>query len=217
MKIIKLLCVSFVLSSAVSLSLLGCDGDNGAGGGGGGSGSGTFIDSSDGKKYKTVKIGGKTWMAENLNKETSGSWCYENSADSCEKYGRLYEHSAAEHICHSGWRLPNRDDWGALAKAAGGTGDYGKYGPAGNALKSKSGWYNNGNGTDDFGFSALPGGYSSSGGGGFYMAGSRGFWWVQGWLSADYAYNRYMDYNVDYVGVEESWRNRGYSVRCIKD
>jgi thiamine pyrophosphokinase len=72
MKIIKLLCVSFVLSSAVSLSLLGCDGDNGAGGGG---------------SYESVSIEGTKWMKKNLNIETADSWCYNNSADSCAIYG----------------------------------------------------------------------------------------------------------------------------------
>jgi len=122
---------------------------------------GTFTDGRDGKTYKTVRIGGYAWMAENLNYQTdSGSWCYRNNADNCKKYGRLYDWETAMAACPAGWRLSSDADWGWLKAMA----DGGEYkGTAGKRLKSKSGWnkQNNGrdgNGTDDFGFSALPGG-----------------------------------------------------------
>jgi uncharacterized protein (TIGR02145 family) len=97
-------------------------------------------------------------MAENLNIKTDGSWCYDNDESNCDKYGRLYNWNAAKTACPAGWHLPSREEWGNLAKAAGGTGEYGTGGKAGKKLKAKSGWDNKGNGTDDYGFSVLLGG-----------------------------------------------------------
>jgi uncharacterized protein (TIGR02145 family) len=83
-------------------------------------------------------------------------------------------------------------------------------------LKSTSGWYNNGNGTDEYGFSALPGGdrYSV---GGFYDAGYRGYWWTATEGNAYNAWNRYMDYNYDYVYSDANDKSYGRSVRCVGD
>jgi uncharacterized protein (TIGR02145 family) len=169
---------------------------------------------SGGKTYRTVEIGGKRWMAENLNYKMSsgGSWCYGNDDSNCDKYGRLYNWSAATLVCPTGWHLPTREEWGALAKAAGGTGDYGTAGAAGKKLKATRGWGPL-NGTDDFGFSALPGGNSYISGI-FYGAGNYGYWWTATGGNRR-AYHRGMDGYDDRVNEGDNDVDDGRSVRCV--
>ncbi|GBU20174.1 hypothetical protein R80B4_00049 [Fibrobacteres bacterium R8-0-B4] len=164
--------------------------------------------------YESVTIGGKKWMKKNLNIETTtGSWCYENSPDSCAKYGRLYTWEAAKAACQLvGWRLPTRAEWDNLVTAAGGSSTAGK------KLKSVSGWNNNGNdGTDDFGFSALPGGGRNYSDGSFNSAGRNGCWWTAEEYSSGSAYYRYMLYDYDNVLEHYYYEDYAWSVRCVGD
>jgi uncharacterized protein (TIGR02145 family) len=142
---------------------------------------GTFADPRDGKVYKTAKIGTQTWLAENLNYEAEGSVCYKNNPDNCAKYGRLYDWGTAMKIwiCPKGWHLPTDKEWDKLFLFV--DGDKGTESPydsetAGKHLKAVSGWNKDGNGTDKYGFSALPGGFGDSVGS-FGYVGSGGYWW----------------------------------------
>jgi uncharacterized protein (TIGR02145 family) len=150
------------------------------------------------KTYKTAKIGTQTWMAENLNYEAEGSVCYENNPANCAKYGRLYNWETAMKVCPKGWHLPSNAEWDKLLRFV--DGDKGTKSPynsetAGQHLKTVSGWnfYKEyyGNGTDDYGFSALPGGNGGSDGN-FNGAGHYGGWWSAGEYNSDYAYGRSM-------------------------
>jgi uncharacterized protein (TIGR02145 family) len=182
----------------------------------GGVSGGVLTDSRDSKRYKVVKIGTQTWMAENLNYNANGSKCYSNSNANCDKYGRLYNWSTAKSACPKGWHLPSDGEWTTLAKSAGGTGNYGDGGTAGTKLKAKSGWNNNGNGTDEFGFSALPGGYGNSSGS-FYYVGSDGSWWSSTEYSATRAYYRDMSFGNARVGRSGYDKGIFRSVRCVQD
>ena len=98
---------------------------------------GTLVDKRDGKKYKTVKIGDQTWMAENLNYEVQDSYCYNDDESNCKKHGRLYSWKAALYACPVGWHLPGNIDFKTLYESVGGKQ------VAGKKLKSKEGWNNN--------------------------------------------------------------------------
>jgi len=66
---------------------------------------------------KTVVIGGRTWMAQNLNYNTSSSWCYKFDTSYCNKYGRLYTWHDAINVCPAGYHLPSSEEWDGLKTA----------------------------------------------------------------------------------------------------
>ncbi len=206
---------------------------------------GTMTDKRDNKIYKTVKIGDQVWMAENLNYADSTkmpslkgkSWCFNNKAENCDVTGRLYTWAAAidsvalandadnpqtcgygktcalpavvQGVCPSGWHLPTYDEWQTLFKAVGGSS------AAGKALKSGSGWYGNGNGTDTYGFSALPAGYRY-GGGNFSGAGYDASFWSASEYYSYNAYVMYLDYDDENADMDYGHKYYGYSVRCLQ-
>ncbi|MDR0516290.1 MAG: hypothetical protein LBH25_04525 [Fibromonadaceae bacterium] len=155
-------------------------------------------------------------------------------AKNCAKYGRLYDWATAmglsssynnlgftasqrQGICPDGWRIPNNSDWDKLFRYVDGTnGTSSLYNSstAGSKLKTASGW-NSGNGTDEFGFSALPSGYSS-GNNSFLDVGKYGYWWSANQYNNSEAYYRYMSYASAYGNY--LWEGKGYlySVRCLK-
>ncbi|MDR0331261.1 MAG: YARHG domain-containing protein, partial [Chitinispirillales bacterium] len=145
------------------------------------------------------------------------SWCYGGDAEAnCQKYGRLYDWETAKTACPSGWRLPSREEWHRLVQTAGGEKS------AGIKLKSKSGWQGGGNGTDDYGFSALPGGM---GGGAFSGIGSDGYWWNTmrcGDIGCeneeeDQAWHWGVSYGGSVASEKTIGKSRGLSVRCVAE
>ena len=200
---------------------------------------GRLIDPRDGKEYRTIQIGSQEWMAENMNYETTGSYCYGNDVSNCTKYGRLYLWSAAmdssgtfstngkgcgsgstcsatlpvQGICPTGWHLPTAAEFQVLIDAVGG-----KF-VAGNVLKSRSGWLENRNGTNAFGFSALPAGYRSYNGL-FYSEGGRAHFWSSTecdiFASQISLYYESL-YERNLVDLGTWGKDNGFSVRCVKD
>jgi len=178
---------------------------------------------SDHQTYKTVKIGNQIWMAENLNSNISGSKCYNDEPAYCQKYGRLYSWQAALKACPSGWHLPSNAEWEVLYRFVDGTSGPGPYRSetAGGYLKSRNGWESyegrSGNGTDDYGFNALPGGLGYLDGRLATSIGKYGNWWSSTEYDDTRAYNRFKTYKHNNAGWETESKNKMFSVRCLKD
>ena len=187
--------------------------------------------------YSVVEIGDQCWFAENLRAtvyaddssipEVTGSsaWSglstgarcdYNNDAANVAVYGRLYNWFAVTNVaglCPNGWHVPTDGEWTALE-------DYitaqGFNGTEGTALKSTSFLWLSGWGTDNFGFSALPGGYRSSSSGFFVNAGYYGDWWSSS-PSGYNAWSRTLLYILPDISRGSSGPRYGYSVRCLRD
>lgn len=185
--------------------------------------SGTFIDDRDGQEYKWIEIDEQIWMAENLAYDVGdGCWAYDNDESNVTTYGRLYTWEAAKSACPSDWRLPTDEEWEQLAQyVSDQNGGYDKDGDdwydVGKHLKAVSGWYTNKNGTDNFGFSGLPGGYRSVNVN-FSNVGRTGIWWsatefdsYRVWFRVlHFEYPKFTrDYSVSKVS--------GFSIRCVRD
>ena len=195
----------------------------------------------DGYTYKTVTIGEQEWFAENLKTSkyndgtvipnvtdgdlwgglTTGAWCnYDNSSSNGATYGKLYNWYAVEtgKLCPTGWHVPTDTEWTVLE-------DYltanGHNGTEGTALKSTSNWngYGNetwGNGTNDYGWNGLPGGYCVWYGG-FGTIGYFGAWWSSSQSNTDDAWHRSLSSFNGYVSRNDSTKEYGFSVRCLRD
>jgi uncharacterized protein (TIGR02145 family) len=147
-------------------------------------------------------------MAENLNFNANSSVCYDNEESNCEIYGRLYNWETATSACPDGWHLSTKDEWDILSDSMGGNDTLGKH------LKAVSGW-NNGNGQDTYGFTALPGGYLHSYGNFIYI-GSQSWWWTSTNIDIYSAYSSYAGSEQFAYRPSNDKRNM-LSVRCIQD
>ena len=186
---------------------------------------GKLEDKRDGRIYRTVQIGGRTWMAENLKYADSlsypsmlgKSWCYDNNPDNCEKFGRLYSWFAAiDSIFWSGF-------WsGETCDEAEDSGLRETIGSKAEALQmiGSSVWTN---ASDDYGFGLMPAGrvlVYENGEVSFEGLDSIANLWASGrifqWDELCCADNIMI--NADsYLGSYQDHTNDGLSVRCVKD
>jgi uncharacterized protein (TIGR02145 family) len=197
-----------------------------------------LIDTRDGLKYKTVRIGNQTWMADNLktthysdgrtimlisdNKEwkriNAPAYCWydNNEAAYSNTYGALYNWQVVSTglLCPKGWHIPTVMDWITLITYLGGVNI------AGGQLKESgtSHWESpNNDATNETGFTALPGGIRSSNGK-FEEIGESACWWSSTTGGWDVAAGVGVEYNKNVTSINYQTKNgTGCSIRCIKD
>lgn len=176
--------------------------------------SNTLKDSRDGKTYKTVKIGNQVWMAENLDYETANSICGE--MEYLTLYGCLYSWDEAKTVCPGGWHLPSQADWNTLIEFVGDSSTAGKI------LKATNTWSDKGHykdGTDDYGFTALPGGVRLPQRGKTHQSfvSSGAFFWSATEVDDDESITLVLRYENDAATLFENYKDAGVSVRCVKN
>jgi uncharacterized protein (TIGR02145 family) len=146
-----------------------------------------------------------------------------------QRYGVLYNWVAANISCPNGWHLPSQEAWLELTDHIAGFQPIG----VGNQLKSCR--QNNsplgGNcltnthprwnthdvqfGTDDFGFSCLPGSHRSELGF-WFDPGKGGSWWTSSFHSNWKGWHRSLDFDSNEVSLGGFFMENGLSVRCLK-
>jgi len=185
-----------------------------------------------------IRIGQQEWTSKNLDVATfrnddsipeaktreawvkagedgKPAWCYhDNDPENGDKYGKLYNWYAVNDprgLAPRGSHIPSDAEWTKLT-------DYlGREAAAGNKMKSKDGWQNNGNGNNKSGFSGLPGGIRTTNGA-FKNIGANGNWWSSTQDGTNDVWFRYLDYdNGNVVRNNDINKGNGFSVRCIRD
>ncbi|GAB4151158.1 MAG: fibrobacter succinogenes major paralogous domain-containing protein [Bacteroidia bacterium] len=193
-------------------------------------------------QIKEIKIGNQIWMAQNLDvavfrngdpipqartrkewneagMKRQPAWCYyNNDSVTGARYGKIYNYFAVNDprgLAPEGWHIPTGNEWMAMRDYLGGKKT------AGGKLKSKEGWHNNHNGSNETGFNALPGGSREitllTRNIGFQGAGKFTYWWTS---------NKADRFQVQAFGVTSGNDvlynifcdlDEGLYVRCVKN
>ncbi|WKK77324.1 fibrobacter succinogenes major paralogous domain-containing protein [Marivirga salinae] len=191
------------------------------------------------QSFETVTIGDQVWMLKNLDvsvfqngdsipraktdaewekagEEGTPAWCYfDNDPANGALYGKLYNWYAvidARGFAPEGWHVPSKEEWDLLAETLGG------WEVAGLKMKSTTGWIENGNGTNESGFTGLPAslreldGYFPING-----IGGKTRWWSTTPENDLNSYSGRLSYGKDRIEIWRQGKSNGFSVRCIKN
>lgn len=185
---------------------------------------------------ETVTIGNQVWMCKNLNVDkfrngdpiphakTFEEWTkaklykkpawsyYDNTPSNGEKYGRLYNWYAVNDprgLAPEGWHIPSDVEWATLT-------DYLGDNVAGKKMKSKTGWEDEGNGSNDSGFTGLPGGFRTETAY-FSLINIYSNWWSITEYQKDYSWSCYLNNKKSVVERGATHKGSGLYIRCLKD
>jgi uncharacterized protein (TIGR02145 family) len=198
-------------------------------------------------EYRTVIIGTREWMAENLRTATyddgtavSTTWNQQEGAYAIynNAYGKLYNWYAVDDergLCPAGWRVPTDNEWTQMIDYIISNFEFGwstvstglkscrqvdspQGGECNTTIHPRWNAHDTMHGTDDFGFSALPGGTRGTTDN-LTGLGAYGFWWTSTESAEDpqQAWSRAMHNSTGQVSRGAEDKIRGHSIRCIKD
>jgi len=162
---------------------------------------------------------------------TSGAFVfYDNDTTWKNLYGALYNWHAGVNpngLCPSGWHVPTDVEWTLLNDFIGGTGS-----PNGNRLRScrqinsplgdtcntidHPRWNSDNDnwGTDDYGFSGLPGSTAFDN---QFPPGFMGFWWSSIEDGYDLCWRQTLIWNNGSTGLSKAGKQNGLSIRCLRN
>lgn len=196
------------------------------------------VSDTDGNVYKTIAIGGQVWMAENLRVThyrngdaiphvysdtlwggcSYGAYCdYNNDTAERKSMGLLYNWYTVtdeRNLAPEGWRIPTIEDWQILFERFGGENH------AATMLKmgAMHHWLHSDTvNQEQEGFSYTPAGYRHGSTGSFHTRGSNGYYWSIDESIAAYSWSDRIYSGFAHPFREESNKNFGFAVRCIKE
>lgn len=160
------------------------------------------------------------------NSSTIGAWCWNMNVSNFESvYGKLYNWFAvsdSRNLCPCGWHVPSDAEWSELIRFIDANSNMDTLGSlaaesyiAGGKMKAISTLWLNNDGTNETGFSALPGGSRD-----INYNFTSPYWSAVFWSSSIYNANESLTriiLNSNNINREKSKTNNGFSIRCIKD
>jgi uncharacterized protein (TIGR02145 family) len=201
-----------------------------------------IVTDTDGNDYKTVIIGQKCFLRENLRTArfrngdaisnvqgdeewrtaNSPAWVnYQNNPAYDKVYGKLYNWHAVNDergLCPQGWRVTSREDMIILSEILGG-GDVagGKIKQSLNASQYDQALWTAPNtaATNQSGFTGLPHGYRL--GNGYFGGLGTSAYWRTSTLSGNQSYQFYTYYDSEALSIDLFGHQDGDGVRCVKE